>query len=122
MFYGSMDRETAIAEVLAAKPEPQPMISTAEFEALRPLVLLNLVDIPPMPSIFDEYWRHLRGPVSFLGDFSVEIAGPVSVDEDEHLEYVPTQVVTEYVRHMLPTRHGQPADGLITCPLERQAA
>lgn len=113
MFYGATDTATAESEVLAAHTDGVKAVTTGEFQSLRPLHLVDLGDIPPLPSIFDERRRHLRGPIAFLEDFAVAIAGPVSVDEVERVDYVPTQIVTEYIRHVLPTRSGLDLDGLL---------
>jgi hypothetical protein len=49
----------------------------------------------PFPSLFDEQRRHLRAGLSFLHDFAADLAKPIEKDGREHIEYVPTQIVTE---------------------------
>jgi hypothetical protein len=41
-----------------------------------------------------------------------DIGGEVKLDGRQHIEYVPTQVVCEYIRHRLPERLGEPVHGL----------
>lgn len=113
MFYGAMERETAQAELLAAHRDTPEAITTGDFETLRPLNLVDLVDLPAVPSLFDAGRRHLRGPIAFLHDFAEAIAQPISVDSEERIEYVPTQIVTEYIRHVLPARLGEPIHGIL---------
>jgi len=120
MFYGALDAETAQAEVVAAHRKRPKAVTTGEFQTLRPLNLVDLVDLPALPSLFNERRRHLRGPIRFLHDFATAIAEPVSVDAEEHIEYVPTQIVTEYIREVLPARSGQPVDGILYRSAQRE--
>ena len=45
--------------------------------------------------------------------FVPEFAQPVEKDGREHVEYVPSQIVTEYVRYRLPERIGKPIRGIL---------
>ena len=38
---------------------------------------------------------------------------PVELDNMEHLEYVPTQVITEWFRHVFRTSEGEQIDGIV---------
>ncbi|WP_157221188.1 RES domain-containing protein [Flavisphingomonas formosensis] len=49
----------------------------------------------------------------FLWDFARDIAKPIKRNGREHIEYVPTQIVTEYLRRVFRDAGGQPIDGLI---------
>lgn len=62
-----------------------------------------------------------RGGLLFLREFVKSITLPVVHDGREHIEYVPTQVLTEYFRQQVTTLDGQrwmassiqvPADGV----------
>jgi hypothetical protein len=46
-------------------------------------------------------WQGLK----FLHDFSREISSPVEKDGREHIEYVPTQILTEFIRVVLGNGH-----------------
>ncbi len=63
--------------------------------------MIDLAALPEIPSIFDEARRHLRPPLRFLHEFSWRISAPVRTaarTEAEMVEYVPTQIVSEYFR------------------------
>jgi hypothetical protein len=113
MFYGALDQNTAVAETFDPNRAEGMAISIAEFRTAKPLVLLDLVVLPELPSQFDEESRHLRAPLIFLRDFVRDLTRPVERNGYEHVEYVPTQVVTEYVRYALRTPDDQSVDGLL---------
>jgi len=96
MLYVARESQTAEAEVISSYPAT---ITIAEFTNLRPLRILDLSQIPDVPSLFDERMRHQRMPLIFLRTFAKEISKTISEDESPY-EYVPTQVMTEYFRHL----------------------
>ena len=102
MFYGSMDEKTAIAEICDKKDRSNKYITVATFKTLKKLTVIDLTDLPELPSLFDKEKRHLRTPLKFLRSFLLDFSKPIKKDDDdrEHIEYVPTQVVTEYFRHV----------------------
>jgi hypothetical protein len=116
MLYVADDAMTAAAEVTFVHPT-RTQITIAEFTNLRPLRILDLNAIPRVPSLFDQQNRHQRMPLIFLHDFADEISKPIS-DAAKSYEYVPTQVMTEYFRHLfhMPTERSPhqmpPLDGL----------
>ena len=115
MFYGATDRETAIAETI--EPERTVMegknVWVARFAVLRELRVLDLTDLPPIPSIFDSQLRELKNGISFLHDFVDDLVEPIERDGREHIEYVPTQIVTEYFRHRFWSSDGKRLDGIL---------
>jgi len=115
VFYGSFERETTIAETL--KPEggrkPSRVITVGRWETLQEFRALNLAEIPATPSLFDAKLRKLRPTVSFLESFSEEISQPILKDGREHIEYVPTQIFTEYIKHVYKDREGNKVDGIL---------
>ena len=66
-----------------------------------------------LPSLFDESMRHLREKVRLLSEFASVIAEPIQKDDKEHIEYVPTQIVTEYFRHVFTVEGTAPIDGIM---------
>ncbi len=110
MFYGAEDEDTAIAETMRAD-RPTAMASIATFETLEDFHILDLVDLPPLPSIYHEDEGGWRTPLRFLQDFSEDIAKPIVKDGREHIEYVPTQIVTEYFK-LLHLSDGMKIDGI----------
>lgn len=107
--YLAMERATAIAEGLS-KPPCQAALGCSQVR--RDLCVLDLVNLPEMPSPFDNE-RHREGEsITFLRYFAEEISKPVQKDGTEHIEYVPSQVVCEYFATMFQTDEEKPIDGL----------
>lgn len=99
MFYGSDDEETAVAEAIVNR-EARGYATIGVFTTTRVLRLLDLTALPDVPSLFDDNRRDMRGALKFLHDFLADFSSPISRDGGEHIEYVPTQIVTEYFRHI----------------------
>jgi hypothetical protein len=51
--------------------------------------------------------------LEFLHAFVGALTAAVIKDGREHIEYVPSQVVTEYVRYRLPAKLGKPVHGIL---------
>jgi RES domain-containing protein len=66
--------------------------------AARALRVLDLRTLKPVPGIFTGRDRDERLALSFLHDFRHDIMQPVERDAAHHVEYLPSQVVTEYLR------------------------
>ena len=92
MFYGSLDRRTAVYEV------KEQASRLGQFEVIKPLRLLDLANLPDIPGFFSEEPPRRRLLLSFLHFFTKEIMRPVARDDRVHTEYVPSQVVTEFLR------------------------
>jgi hypothetical protein len=107
IFYGVTDRATAIAE--AGSHTFYRYVATGEFTPTREIRLVDLTNLPEPPSIFDvANHKHFFG-LSFLQKFVHDITLPVELDGREHIDYVPTQVFTEYLRYAFPAA----VDGLM---------
>ncbi len=103
MFYGSEDANTALAEL---RPQAFPRLATvATWITARSLRYLDLVDVD-VPSLFDLVaGTTLRPWLLFLHDFAAQVSLPPG-DDGAAVDYVPTQVLTEYVHRVL----GDPDD------------
>lgn len=113
MFYGAMDSHTAYQEVAPTTLIPMKNITIGTFLTLRPLTLINLSQTPSIPSLFDIENLPLRSSVKFLREFTANVSKPIQKDGFEHIEYVPTQIITEYFRMLFPRQHGLPVEGLL---------
>lgn len=113
MFYGAGDQATAIAETYTPKPGKPAAVTIGKFVTARDAWVVDLTALPPVPSLFDEGSRHLRAPISFLHDFVEDFAKPIKKNGRQHIEYVPTQIVTEYLRHIFRAEIGQRVRGVI---------
>jgi hypothetical protein len=113
MFYGAFDRATAFAETFDPVAHAGQSLSIGTFHPLRPLRVLDLADIPPVPSVFDIDQQDAIHPLRFLRAFARDISQPIARDGREHIEYVPTQIVTEYFRRVFRFKDGGQLDGII---------
>jgi hypothetical protein len=111
MTYAADDIATALAETANAPG----LFAIGEFVTERDALILDLTRLPPIPSVFAELPDSLeydpRPRLGFLHHISREISRPIARDDRVHIEYVPTQVVTEYVRTAL-TIENRAVDGI----------
>jgi hypothetical protein len=112
MFYGAADVVTALAEVWT--PGTRGRVATSGvFRTTREMLIVDLTRLPQLPSIFATERRAERDHLLFLRAFIDELRQPIARDGREHIEYVPTQVVTEYCRRVARRDQGQSVDGLL---------
>jgi hypothetical protein len=100
-FYGALDAETAIAEVWDGPRGGREIVTVGRFTNPTALPVIDLAQLPEVPSLFDAERRHLRPVIRFLREFSERISEPVNTparSEQEVVAYVPTQIVSEYFR------------------------
>lgn len=64
----------------------------------RPLRILDLRRLPKVPGLFSTMERNDRLALLFLHEFADDIMTPVERDNRVHVDYLPSQVVTEYLR------------------------
>lgn len=110
MFYGAFDEATALAEITK---KTDAYATIGKFELLREVKVLDLTKLPSVPSIFDRERRDDRQAIFFMFDFLEDFSKPIDKNGSEHIEYVPTQIVTEYFRHIY--QHGEDGhiDGIV---------
>lgn len=89
------------------------MASLATFRTRRELLLLDLTKLPNTPSLYDPEHRGERPYLAFLRTYAEELAKPIVRGQDEQIGYVPTQVVTNYLRHHLADVNGHAIDGIV---------
>lgn len=113
MFYAAFDERTALDETYDRSDCRPAEASVAVFKTNRDLNLLSLVNLSEVPSIFDDGPVNVaRASLSFLHAFNRDFTHPVVKDGREHVEYVPSQVVTEFVRYRLPEKAEGKVDGI----------
>jgi hypothetical protein len=113
MFYGSFDPATALLETVEHPRHDGQVASIGTFQPVRDLLLLDLAELPGVPSVF-ELGSHGRiHALRFLHAFADDVSGPIARDGREHIDYVPTQIVTEYFRRVFRTDDGDALDGII---------
>lgn len=96
LFYASATPETAMKEIAAHGLYNYARIGA--FKNQKPLKVLDMTSVPKRPSPFDFENRSKDGLFEFFRDFSKNVTQPVIPDGREHIDYVPTQVVTEFFR------------------------
>jgi hypothetical protein len=111
MFYGCDDKKTAYFETVDPDDMSGKIVSGARFQAFCPLNFLDLTAIPGIRSFFATD-RDVRHAVQFLQEFARDLSRPIKKDGRQHIEYVPTQVFTEYVRFELKTSGNEPFHGI----------
>jgi len=65
---------------------------------LKDIYILDLTTLPFIPSIFEK--NNLKHSLKFLYDFMNDFMKPVYKDNKENIEYVPTQIFTEYFKFL----------------------
>lgn len=108
MFYGALDQDTARAETLANRRDRHTM---ATFALSRSIRVLDLTKVPAI-SIFDQNRRSLYGWSIFMGQFIRDLGKKVERDNRMHIDYVPTQIVTEYFRTFMVDSKRAPIQGI----------
>lgn len=110
IFYAAYDEQTVLSEIYDSHKE---YATVAAFNLSRQLTLLNLDRLKSIkiPSIFDEENRKKGSAIKFLKKFAMYISR--SIEETPAIEYVPTQIVTEYFRYVFETSDNQKLDGII---------
>jgi len=113
MFYAALDSETALLETATGAGR----FAVGQFCVLRPLRLLDLSNLPPVPGFFasipdSQPWGRLDA--RFFHELVRDFARPIDRDDRVHVEYIPTQVVTEYCRLAFHHEHDtEPLDGIV---------
>jgi hypothetical protein len=108
VFYGSFDAKTCLAEI---RPPVGGGAFAAEFRLVRPITVLDLTVLDQGihgVSMLDPSYDHVSEQSAFLAGFHDEISRPV-LKQEEELEFIPTQVVAEYLAH----KFNPPLDGVI---------
>jgi len=111
MFYGSFDEITSIKEIYC-KDKEKLYYNFGVFTPNRPMKILDLSKLPKIPGLFSES-NELREPILFMKMFSDEISKTILKDGREHIEYVPSQIFTEYVRYYFKDYGNKNIDGII---------
>jgi len=96
VFYGATEKDTAVAEM---RPAVGSLISLAAFRVHRPINVLDLTRFTRAGKQLDIFAKNQMVRATqwaFMQSFASEISQPI-LPGDEHLEYVPAQVVAEYL-------------------------
>lgn len=97
MFYCSKSKDLTIKEVVDFTDKSKPFYTTGIFRNNEKLNLVDLTNIPIAGSIFDSSANIDIDTIAFLNGFIEDITKPID-SADSIIEYIPTQIVTEYIR------------------------
>ncbi|MEI7868037.1 MAG: HEPN-associated N-terminal domain-containing protein [Candidatus Methylumidiphilus sp.] len=107
--YLAYTQETSLAEI---ENDSTQQAAIGKFEVSKDLHILDLSKLPALPSMFDDYSREEREELIFLEKFVSEIKKPVNKNGNEHIEYVPSQIVSEYFA-LIFQANGKKIDGIL---------
>lgn len=108
--YLAFDEKTARLEKRGTQEEQS--VTVSRWSPERDLHVIDLTRYFECPSVFSEQ-RAKYEIVQFLYAFINEISEPVEYDGREHIDYAPTQVVSEYFAQVFRYGNGKRVDGLI---------
>jgi RES domain-containing protein len=105
MFYAASELKTAELETIDLHSKEKSCCTSGIFMTKSDL---NVIDFSILPDLVDK-WDADRledyYPIRFMHSFVKDITKPVKKDGYEHIEYVPTQVITEYFRYSFVAIH-----------------
>lgn len=110
--YTAFDADTAVYEA-GAGTRTTDAILVGRFKLTAPLLVVDLTQLPALPSVFDLDNKDDREKYLFAREFVKEISKPVTKNGQEHIDYVPSQVVCEYLAQVFASQFGQQLGGLI---------
>jgi len=108
--YLAFDHQTALAEIQHKQSDQS---AIGQFQLVKDVQILNLTKLPELPSIFEDNSRSEREELIFLKNFIQEITKPVEKDNRMNIDYVPSQVVSEYFSLVFKPKNGERLDGII---------
>ena len=110
--YTAFERSTARLEAgITGRTSHTVFIATFLLSA--PLQVIDLTLLPAVPSLFDLANKEAREQALFIRAFVDAISVPVTKDGSEHIDYVPTQVICEYLAQIFEPTPGTRLGGLI---------
>lgn len=112
MFYAAEEFRTSALECADPKTVGTQEFTGALFRTKIPLRLLDLNQFSKPASRFSALTAEQRTAVDFLTEFAFELSRPIKRDKRQHIQYVPTQVFTEFVRFELKTEEGDEIQGI----------
>jgi hypothetical protein len=109
MFYGALTPQTARAEI--GINDRSGVVHCGTFYPSRDLVLIDFTEQLYIPSIYSQDNVN-RSSIRLMRGFVEDFSRPISRDNFEHVEYIPTQVITEYLR-LNYLHEGDRIDGIL---------
>ncbi|WP_228062435.1 HEPN-associated N-terminal domain-containing protein [Lysobacter sp. H23M47] len=110
-FYAAFDVQTALAEIGHAPEGKLP--AAAVFHTNKLLNVVDFSELPSVPPVFATDLRAERVTALFLNGFVGAITRSVEKDGREHIDYVPSQIVCEYLAQSFASEGGAAIDGIV---------
>lgn len=113
MFYCAFSQSLAYKETIDTLNKSCNIHSIGGFEVADKMNVIDFSRLPKLPSEFDLKKRDDYYPILFLKGFIDDLTKPIIRDGKQHIEYIPTQVITEYIRYVYSKKNGTKIDGII---------
>lgn len=113
MFYSAFDIDTAILETVSREDKSKRYITIGELEILEDIYVVDFTTFNKPPSIFGVKNKKKYYLKLFLSSFIQDISKEIKKDGKEHIEYVPTQVVTEFLKYSFNKNRKNNISGII---------
>lgn len=110
--YMAFDIATALRES-GVSSETIGDVFVASFEVVETLWVIDLTRLKKPPSVFDVDRKREREEALFAHGFVDAISKPVTKNGREHIEYVPSQVVCEYLAQVFSPGSGVMLGGIV---------
>jgi len=110
MFYGAFDEITCFKEIFDFNKSKKYQCSLGEFVTKYDLHILDL-SMFHKSSIFNEDNKNRREILRFLNHFQSELSKPL-LPEKAQIDYIPTQVLTEFIRYNFLPHRNYKLDGI----------
>lgn len=113
MLYSAFDPATAILETISREDKKKDSITISKFKLKKEIYVVDFNRLPKLPSIFDYKKVKTHYLIRFLYDLVRDFTQEIKKDGKEHIEYVPTQVVTEYFRYPFNKNRQNIIEGIV---------
>ena len=104
MFYCAFDFDTAKVETIDTNEKTKQYLTSCKFVTKKDTKIVDFRKLPPRISIFDDKNFRDYYVIQFLHEFVKDLSKGIVRDGREHIEYVPTQILTEFFRYIYPDR------------------
>ena len=111
MFYGAFEKDTAVIEIVDIS-KTKDSITIGKFINIKRLRLIDFSKLQWI-SLFDTEKEELRESYVLLGRYRDDLNLPISNDGSQHIDYIPTQIVTEYLKNSFVTDDGKEIHGIV---------
>jgi hypothetical protein len=113
MLYSAFDPTTAFLETISREDKKKDSITISKFKLKKEIYVVDFNRLPNIPSIFDFKKVKTHYLIRFLYDLVRDFTQEIKKDGKEHIEYVPTQVVTEYFRYPFNKNRQNIIEGIV---------